>query len=175
MKQKMTTLLVAGAFMALGSQAAFANPDWSKVPKKDIHVIHPGAAPLEWVRSGDHSGASALKKGETCAGCHVDDKGKLDIDLKRLAGKELEPKGAPKTMSYQVGVQADASDRYPAYPCRQRDNRHRSHLFSVHWHRCGHHSVPTQWVRHPGESHECPSSALCSSPGLQKPLANRVP
>lgn len=114
MNQKLTSLLVAGAFMAIGSQAAFAAPDWSKVPKKDIHVIHPGANPLEWVRSSDHSGASALKKGEACAGCHVDDKGKLDIDLKRLASKELEPKGAPKTMTYQVGVQAayDATNLY---------------------------------------------------------------
>lgn len=113
MKQKMNSLLVMGALLALGSPAAFAAPDWSKVPKKDLPVIHAGVTPLEWVQSSNHSGASALKKGETCAGCH-NDGGKLDIDLKRLAGKELEPKGAPKTMTFPVGVQAayDASNLY---------------------------------------------------------------
>jgi hypothetical protein len=113
MKQKMNSLLAIGALLALGSQAALAAPDWSKVPKKDLPVIHTGAAPLEWVQSSNHSGASALKKGETCAGCHFDG-GKLDIDLKRLAGKEMEPKGAPKTMTYPVSVQAayDATNLY---------------------------------------------------------------
>ena len=114
MNQKFSSLLLAGVLMAFGSSAAFAAPDWSKVPKKDLPVIHPGVAPLEWVRSGDHSGAGGLKKGEACAGCHIDDKGKLDIDLKRLASKEMEPVGAPKTMTYPVGVQAafDATNLY---------------------------------------------------------------
>ena len=114
MNKKLTSLVVMGAFMALGAQSAFAAPDWSKVPKANIHVFHPGAAPLEWVSGkGDHSGASGLKKGETCAGCHIED-GKLSLDLKRLASKEMEPKGAPKTMSYPVGVQAayDATNLY---------------------------------------------------------------
>lgn len=115
MNKKLTSLFVMGAFMALGSTAAFAAaPDWSKVAKKDINVIHPGVAPIEWLRSGDHSGAGGLKKGETCAGCHITDGNKLDIDLKRLSGKELEPKGAPKTMAYPVTVQAafDATNLY---------------------------------------------------------------
>ena len=113
MKKNLTSLLVVGALMAFGSQAVLAAPDWSKVPKKDLPVFHPGASPLEWVQSRDHSGASGLKKGETCAGCHFDG-GKLDIDLKRLASKEMEPKGAPKTMTYPVGVQAayDAANLY---------------------------------------------------------------
>jgi len=113
MNQKLSSLFVLGALMALGSQAALAAPDWSKVPTKTIPVIHPAVSPLEWVQSRDHSGASGLKKGETCAGCH-NDGGKLDIDLKRLAGKEMEPKGAPKTMTYPVGVQAayDATNLY---------------------------------------------------------------
>ena len=89
MNQKLSSLFVLGALTALGSQAALAAPDWSKVPTKTIPVIHPAVSPLEWVQSRDHSGASGLKKGETCAGCH-NDGGKLDIDLKRLAGKEME-------------------------------------------------------------------------------------
>ncbi|MBF1165190.1 ethylbenzene dehydrogenase-related protein [Dechloromonas agitata] len=114
MTNKIVSLAVVGAFMALGSQAALAAPDWAKVGKSTIHVFHPGAAPFEWVQGkGEHSGASGLKKGESCAGCHVED-GKLSLDLKRLASKELEPKGAPKTMTYPVTVQAayDANNLY---------------------------------------------------------------
>ncbi len=114
MKKNFVSLCIIGAFMALGTQAAMAAPDWSKVAKKDIQVFHPGAAPIEWATGkGDHSGASGLKKGETCAGCHIED-GKLSLDLKRLASKEMEPKGAPKTMTYPVAMQAayDATNLY---------------------------------------------------------------
>jgi hypothetical protein len=114
MKKNLVSLAVFGAFLALGSQAAMAAPDWNKAAKSTIHVFHPGAAPIEWLQGkGEHSGASGLKKGEACAGCHVED-GKLSLDLKRLASKEMEPKGAPKTMTYPVTVQAayDATNLY---------------------------------------------------------------
>jgi len=114
MKKNLVSLAVFGAFVALGSQSAIAAPDWSKAAKSTVHVFHPGAAPIEWLQGkGEHSGASGLKKGESCAGCHVED-GKLSLDLKRLASKEMEPKGAPKTMSYPVTVQAafDATNLY---------------------------------------------------------------
>lgn len=114
MNKKHVSLAVLGALLALGTQSAMATPDWAKVPKANINVFHPGAAPLEWVQGkGDHSGAAGLKKGETCAGCHIED-GKLSLDLKRLASKELEPKGAPKAMTYPVTMQAayDASNLY---------------------------------------------------------------
>ena len=113
MNRKLTSLAVMGALVAIGSQSVLAAPDWSKVPTKNIPVIHTGVAPLEWVQSRDHSGSTGLKKGETCAGCH-NDGGKLDIDLKRLASKEMEPKGAPKTMTFPVGVQSayDANNLY---------------------------------------------------------------
>ena len=114
MKKNALSLALTGALIAFASQAAMAAPDWSKVPKTDIHVFHPGVTPIEWVSGkGEHSGASGLKKGEACAGCHVED-GKLSLDLKRLASKELEPKGAPKTMSYPVAVQSafDANNLY---------------------------------------------------------------
>ncbi len=114
MKKNFVSLAVMGALLALGAQSAMAAPDWAKVPKSNINLFHPGAAPIEWLQGkGEHSGASGLKKGETCAGCHVED-GKLSLDLKRLASKEMEPKGAPKTMSYPVAVQAafDATNLY---------------------------------------------------------------
>lgn len=97
---------IAGLVLALGSQVAVATPDWSKVPKRDVNVFHAGVSTIEWiVKKSDHSGTVGMRKGETCIGCH-EEKGTLNFDFKRLAGKELEPKGAPKTMMYPVAVQA---------------------------------------------------------------------
>ncbi|MCL2525013.1 MAG: ethylbenzene dehydrogenase-related protein [Betaproteobacteria bacterium] len=114
MQKSFVSLAVFGALLASGASSALAAPDWSKVPKTDIHVFHPGVSPLEWVQGkGEHSGAVGLKKGESCAGCHIED-GKLSLDVKRLLSKELEPKGAPKVGTYPVGVQAafDATNLY---------------------------------------------------------------
>ena len=106
MKVSILSTAVAGMLLALGSQAATASPDWGKVPKRDIQVFHAGATPLEWVtKKSTHSGSAGMRKGESCAGCH-EEKGALNVDFKRLANKELEPVGAPKTMSFPVGVQA---------------------------------------------------------------------
>jgi hypothetical protein len=105
---------VAGALLALASQAAVAAPDWGKVPKRDINVFHAGVTPIEWAtKKSDHSGSAGMRKGESCAGCH-EEKGTLNFNFKRLADKELEPKGAPKTMMFPVSVQAayDAANLY---------------------------------------------------------------
>ena len=100
-----TTLALALVGLAFGS-LAHAAPDWSKVPKRDVTVFHAGVTPVEWAtKKSDHSGSTGVKKGESCIGYH-EEKGGLNFDMKRLAGKELEPKGAPKTMSFLVGVQA---------------------------------------------------------------------
>jgi hypothetical protein len=108
MKAKRTPIvtILAGALlvMSAGVQAA---PDWSKAPKRDVQVFHAGVTPIEWATKGsNHSGSSSLKKGETCVSCHEEKNGSLNFDFKRLAGKDLEPKGAPKTMNFPVGVQA---------------------------------------------------------------------
>lgn len=114
MKKFAICQVLLGALVALSAQAALAAPDWSKVPKRDINVFHPAVTPAEWVgKKSDHSGTAGLKKGESCVGCH-EEKGTLNFNFKRLADKELEPKGSPKTMIYPVAVQAayDASSVY---------------------------------------------------------------
>ena len=115
MKKTTVSLALLGAMLAFGSQLAHAAaPDWSKVPKRDIQVFHPGVTPVEWVmKKSDHSGRTGINKGESCVGCH-EEKGGLNFDMKRLAGKELEPAGAPKTMNYPVTVQS-AYDKDNAY------------------------------------------------------------
>jgi hypothetical protein len=114
MSKSIVSTAVAGVLLVLGSQAAMAAPDWSKVPKRDINVFHAGVTPIEWAtKKSDHSGTAGMKKGETCVGCH-EEKGTLNFNFKRLADKELEPKGAPKTMMFPVSMQAayDAANLY---------------------------------------------------------------
>ena len=112
--KKTTSTLLLGSLLSVACHMAFAAPDWGKVPKRDINVFHPGVTPIEWItKKSDHSGTAGMKKGEACIGCH-EEKGSLNFNFKRLADKELEPKGAPKTMIYPVTVQAafDASNLY---------------------------------------------------------------
>ena len=106
--------LVLGTLLSVGAPFAHAAPDWNKVPKRDINVFHAGVTPIEWInKKSDHSGTAGMKKGETCVGCH-EEKSTLNFNFKRLADKELEPVGAPKTMIYPVAVQAayDAANLY---------------------------------------------------------------
>ena len=106
MKTTTASTLLLGTLLTVGSQFAFAAPDWGKVPKRDIHVFHTGVTPIEWlVKRSDHSGTVGMRKGESCVGCH-EEKGSLNFDFKRLVNKELEPVGAPKTMIFPVSVQA---------------------------------------------------------------------
>ena len=114
MKKMTISALLLGTLLTAGPLLALAAPDWGKIPKRDINVFHPGITPIEWVaKKSDHSGTAGLKKGETCVGCH-EEKDTLNFNFKRLADKELEPKGAPKTMMYPVAVQAayDANNLY---------------------------------------------------------------
>lgn len=100
------TKVASAAILALAAHGALAAPDWGKVPKRDVVVFSPGATPIEWVmKKSEHSGRTGINKGESCVGCH-EEKGGLNFDLKRMASKELEPVGAPKTLSFPVSVQA---------------------------------------------------------------------
>ena len=138
MKSSRLSLLVLGTLLAVGAPLAHAAPDWSKVPKRDISVFHAGVTPLEWVsKKSDHSGTAGLKKGETCVGCH-EEKGTLNFNFKRLADKELEPLGAPKTMVFPVAMQAvydkenlymrltfkPPADAHAAAPREEKDPKH---------------------------------------------------
>ena len=110
MKTSTLTVAIAGALLALSSPSAFADPHWDKIAKRDINVFHTGVTPIEFMtKKSEHSGSVGLRKGETCIGCH-EEKGTLNFDFKRLAGKELEPVGAPKTMMFPVSMQAAYDD-----------------------------------------------------------------
>ena len=54
---------------------AAARPTGARCPSRKIHRFYPGASPLGGSPKGtEHGGAKALKKGETCADCHSDDR-----------------------------------------------------------------------------------------------------
>ena len=112
-KMAIVSAILAGGFGFAAQSAVAAPPDWSKVPAAKIHVFHPGETPWQWVDSkGKHGGSRGLARGESCAGCHIEG-GEINLDMVRIA-KELETKGAPKTMTYPVSVQAayDADNLY---------------------------------------------------------------
>lgn len=114
MKKTTISLTACGVLLFLGSHPAYAVPDWGNIPARDIQVFHPGVASHEWVmKKSEHGGRTGLVKGESCIGCHEGKNG-LDLDLKKLASKEKEPVGAPKTMIFPVSVQAafDADNLY---------------------------------------------------------------
>jgi hypothetical protein len=105
-KQTKISSFIVGALFVATSQGVMASPDWSKVAKRDITVFHAGVTPMDWVsKKSEHGGSTGLRKGESCVGCH-EEKGTLNFDFKRLATKELEPVGSPKTQMFPVSVQA---------------------------------------------------------------------
>lgn len=106
-----SVLAMAALSVAGTAQAA---PDWSKAPSRVITIFYPGHSGLEWIMKGtDHSGAKAMRSGETCADCH--DKEAADIGRKIVKGEILEPKPIQgKAGSIPVTVQAahDADHLY---------------------------------------------------------------
>ena len=63
MKKSTLSMMLLGSLLAVGTQAAFAAPDWGKVPKRDVNVFHPAVSPMEWVgKKSDHSGTAGLRR-----------------------------------------------------------------------------------------------------------------
>lgn len=113
-----------GLLVALGAGAAIA-ADASKAPSKKITVFYPGSAGMEWILKGtEHGGARAVKKGDTCIGCHVDEKTgseeAADFGKKIVAGGQskntvLEPepiKGKPGSIPVNVQAAHDGANLY---------------------------------------------------------------
>lgn len=117
---KAKPLLVA--LLALPA-AAWAGPDWSKAPKRTITVFYPGIASLEWTFTGaEHGGARAMRKNQTCSGCHNDET--ADMGGKIVSGQKLEPDAASvkgKASAIPVTVQAayDAANFYLRFDWKQ--------------------------------------------------------
>ena len=118
--KSIVVLLAGGLGLALVSAHAAA-PDWGKVTGRTVTVFYPGVSPQEWVtKGGEHGGARALRKGETCASCH--DSEAADMGKKMASGQKLEPKPIKgKAGSIPVNVQAanDGSNLYLRFSWKQ--------------------------------------------------------
>lgn len=114
MSKTLITISALGLLLAGGMGVAQAAPDWGKVPSKKITVFYPGVSPMEWVTKGvEHGGARALKKGETCAGCH--DEETADMGKKIVSGEKIEPtpiKGKAGSIPVTVQAAYDAANVY---------------------------------------------------------------
>lgn len=110
----------ASVALAAGAHAA---PDWAKAQKKQITVFYPGVSSIEWTLIGtEHGGARALRKNESCAGCHNDEA--ADMGKKIVSGQKIEPDAASvkgKAGSIPVTVQAayDATNLYLRFQWKQ--------------------------------------------------------
>jgi len=107
---------VVGTLLACGSGAAYAAPDWSKVPSKQITIFYPGGAlPVEWVmNNGVHTGAGGIRtKNLSCVGCHEPEL--AAFGAQRAAAEKV------KVGSIAVAVQAayDAGNLYLRFAWKQ--------------------------------------------------------
>lgn len=115
--------MILATAAALAASAAWAAPDWSKVPKKTIGVFYTGVGSMEWTLIGtEHGGARGMRKGETCASCH--DQETADMGKKMVSGQKLEPDAASvkgKAPQIPVTVQAayDAANIYMRFEWNQ--------------------------------------------------------
>lgn len=109
------------ALVLATAPALAAVPDWTRVPAAGITVFYPGVAPLEWVTKGtEHGGARAMRKGESCAGCHAEEA--ADMGQKMVTGQKIEPSPIPgKAGSIPVSVQAahDGTNLYLRFSWKQ--------------------------------------------------------
>jgi hypothetical protein len=107
--------------MAFGASGAFAAPDWSKVPAKQLNLFYPGASSVEWIMTGtEHGGARGLRQGESCAACHEEESG--TIGQKMVGGDKIEPKPIKgKVAGIPVKVQAahDGTNLYMRFTWKQ--------------------------------------------------------
>jgi len=124
MNKSLIAVSALGLIMVGGAGAVFA-ADASKAPSKKITVFYPGASGMEWIMKGtEHGGAKAMKKGETCIGCHVDEKtgneeapelGKKIISGEKSKNTVLEPepiKGKPGSVPVTVQAAHDDQNLY---------------------------------------------------------------
>jgi len=97
----------ATAPAATAAPAASGGGDWGSVPGRDIVLLYPGQASLEWVLKGsDHGGARAVRKiADRCTECHEGEQ--ADMGKKIVTGEKAEATPIPgKRGSIKVNVRA---------------------------------------------------------------------
>ncbi len=94
-----------------GSTAAPLDVDWSKIASREINLLYPGQASMEWILIGKtHGGARPfIKAGDSCVACH--DKEIEIMGKKIVTGEKAEPTPIPDKRGHiPVIVQAAHDD-----------------------------------------------------------------
>jgi hypothetical protein len=106
--------MAAGVLVALAGQAIAAEPDWSKIPSKEVTLFYPGQSTYQWLRSPEHKRAQReVMKGQSCVSCHEGEE--ADLGKKMVSGERLEPHPVPgkqATIALAVQVAHDAENLY---------------------------------------------------------------
>ena len=104
----------APAAAAGGDAAAGYGVEWDAVPSREINLLYPGQASMEWtLRGRDHGGARPFRAGDRCFDCH--DKEIDAMGQKIVSGDKAEATPIPgKRGHIPVTVQAahDGTDLY---------------------------------------------------------------
>jgi cytochrome c-type protein NapC len=103
---EVATVAAAPAATDSAAQEIAANIDWSKANKRQITLLYPGEASMEWVLVGKyHGGARPFRAGDRCFDCH--DNETADMGAKIVAGETAESTPIEgKRGSIPVSVQA---------------------------------------------------------------------
>lgn len=112
-----------GLFAALPASAE--DIDWDSVQGKDITLLYPGQASWEWVLTkSDHTGASKIREGKTCADCHEGEEASMGNLI--VSGQKVEPNPIPGkrgAIPVNVKVAHDADNFYIRLEWTQQPNQ----------------------------------------------------
>ncbi len=86
--------------------------DWSGVAEREVTLLYPGEASMEWVLVGKyHGGARPFRAGDRCVDCHEQEI--VDMGKKIVSGEKIESQPiAGKRGSIPVSVQAAHDSEY---------------------------------------------------------------
>lgn len=98
-------LLLVPPALAGAEPPAPDDPMWSGVEAHEFVVFPPGQSSWEWdLTESDHSGGPKVRKGKTCASCHLGEEAKMGALLS--SGKKIEPDPIGARPSIPVQVKA---------------------------------------------------------------------
>jgi len=98
---------------AAAKPSSTSGGNWDSIPGRDIVLLYPGQASVEWVLNGkDHGGARAVRRaGDRCTECHEGEQ--ADMGNKIVTGEKAETTPIPgKRGSIKVNVKAKHDDKF---------------------------------------------------------------
>ena len=96
----------------VSSAASSSGIDWSAVPAREIVLMYPGTASIEWILGRNHGGKNAFTAGDRCVDCHDAELPDVGSNIVSGSSEDLEQEGGipGKRGSIPVNVQAQYDD-----------------------------------------------------------------